>query len=654
MEWLQAVVEWTQAHPRLMLAACFLIAFTECTVFVGLVLPGAWLLFFIGAMVSLGALPFGTTIALMIAGALTGDLLSYELGRRYGHALFRLRFMQRYPGLMERGAAFFRRHGGKGIAVAHLWGGSRPLLPAVAGAYGFSRLRFLLAIIPGAALWTVVYVLPGVAFGASLGLAAEVTKRLAIVLLVVAVTVWIAWWTTQRLVVLLGRNAERWLNAITDWSHHHGPLGRIGAFADPRSLELPALASLGLLLIVSGAALIAILWTAGGQPPTIDLLAHDALQNLHEPWGVRLAALAVLCGEPVVYGSFAATLLVLMLLQRRWDMFRHLVALLAFGGLWYLALSFAPGLRPPPEASRLALHQDLILPISIYGLVPVLFGGGATINRRIAWFALVSAALLLLVLARLYLGGTWLSLAITTSLIGLVWTAGVGFSFRRHGAPALQISALAPALAALVIAMVAAGSDGFRTRVRAALPDRALHSISQDSWWEHGWATLPQRRVDLAGRDKQFLNLQWAGQLPVIRRVLESQGWTLYSRLTFATGLRWLTATGPIDQLPLMPRMHEGRYASLTMRQPIAEDDRQLTIRLWPSGYVLDQRHPLWIGTITSQRAGEFFRLLRYPVNEDRYTASLAKLQTPGFESRDAHRAPGSLTVRLLRPQTTP
>lgn len=650
MEWLQAVVEWAQAHPRLMLAVCFLVAFTECTVLLGLLVPGAWLLFGIGAMVSLGALPFGTTIALMTAGALVGDMLSYELGRRYGERLLRHRYLARYPGLLEKGGAFFRRHGGKGVTVGHLFGPLRPVLPVMAGAYGFSRLRFLLAILPGASLWTAVYVLPGVAFGASLGLAAEVTRRLAIVLLVVAVTVWIAWWTTRRIVILLGRNAERWLNAVTDWSHHHGPLGRIGAFTDPRQPELRALASFGLLILVSGAALIAATWTAGGQPPVLDLLAHDALQHLHDPWGVRLASLASLGGEPVVYGSFAAVLLSVMLLQRRWDMVRHLVALLGFGVLATLALTFTPGIQPPPEAAGVLMRQDLILPISIYGIVPVLFGGGTTINRRIASFAAVTAALLLLVLARLYLGGAWLSVALATSVIGLIWTSGVGVSFRRHGASALRVTALAPALAVLVVALVFAAQHNYRTRVQAALPDRAPHLLGGALWWEHDWDKLPQRRIDLAGRDKQFLNLQWAGPLKAIRETLTSQGWNTYPRATFATGLRWLTTTGPIDQLPLMPRMHEGRYASLTLRRPTDEDDRQLTLRLWPSGYVLDQQDPLWIGTITTQRAGEFFRLLRYPVNEDRYSAALGYLETPGFESRDVHRTAGSPTVRLVRP----
>jgi hypothetical protein len=172
--------------------------------------------------------------------------------------------------------------------------------------------------------------------------------------------------------------------------------------------------------------------------------------------------------------------------------------------------------------------------------------------------------------------------------------------------------------------------------------------MAMSEWWDTGWRKLPSRRIDVAGRDKQFLNVQWAAPLQEIRESLQRSGWQPAPRLTFASGLRWLASTTPIEQLSLMPRTHNGRHASLTLRHDV-DADHQLMIRLWPSGYVLDGQTPLWIGTVTPQRAGVLFRLLRYPISEDSYSVALAQLSTPEFATRDVRRSPASTPVRLLR-----
>ena len=652
MEWLQNLVAWAQAHPMLSLGGAFALAIIECTVLIGLFVPGLGVMFCLGALVSLGALPLGLTLLVIAGGALIGDFLSYELGRRYGYALFRRPFFAKRQGLVQKGGAFFKRHGGKGLVAAHLLGPLRPLVPAIAGAYGLSRLRFGAAIVPAAAIWTLSYVLPGVAFGASLGLAAEVTRRLAIVILVLAIALWLALWITRRTVIAFGRNAQSWLNGLMDWSQRHGPIGRIGAaLADPRQPELPALLAFGVVLLTFGAAAVALCWTLGGQPPNIDLYARDALQNLHDPVAVRLAAIALMPGDAAVYGSFAASLIVTTLLKRRWDVVRHLLATMLFALAVCLALGLAPGLRVTPEAAALHLSQDLALPIAIYGLVPVLYSGVATtINVRMFSYGLVAVVLLFVALARFYLCGLWLTTGLATLLVTTLWAAAVGVSFRRHGGDPLSLGSLWPVLAILLVALVL-DSRSVRLRVQAAQPEMAPRQFASGDWWNNGWRRLPARRIDVAGRDKQYLNLQWAGALPEIRHALDAAGWNSPAPPTFANSLRWLASSGDIAHLPLMPRMHAGHYAVLTLRQDLDEGGQYL-IRLWPSGYLLDEHTPLWIGTVTTQHAAEFFRLLRYPVSDDRYNAALAALALApeGFESRDARRSPGSFTVRLLRP----
>jgi undecaprenyl-diphosphatase len=649
VEWLQRVVEWAQAYPNGTLCLIYVLSVVECLVVLGLFTPGAVVLFCSGALVSLGALQLGPTMLLTCLGALTGDWLSYEIGRRYGETLFRLPLLAKRPGLIKKGADFFNRHGGKGLILAHLIGPLRPIMPAIAGTYGLPRLRFMVAISVAVVVWTTAFMLPGVAFGASLGLAAEVTKRLAILILVLALALSLGFWLTRWIVGLLSRNAEAWLNALMDWNQHHRRLGRLGAaLADPRQPELPALLGLGLFLLLLGGIVVGAAWSLGGHPPVIDLNAYETIQNLREPWGVRLAALALQPGTAIAYGSFAAALGLTLAFNRNWSACLHLLAAVVFGLAVWAVLRIVPQPNLPPDAIALRVPQDLALAISVYGVAPALLVGGR-LGSRFAYYG-ASTLILLLVLARIYLGGIWLSIALTTVALSLLWVFGLGLSYARHGRQAVALRSLWPALAVLLLVLAFSRQD-YRSRVQAALPEPVLHALSGEMWWTGAWKVLPVRRVDLAGRDKQFLNLQWAGSLPAVRQALYNAGWQDLEPLTLANGLRWLASTAPIAQLPLMPRMHEGHYSVLNLRHPL-DDERQYLIRLWRSGHVLDQQTPLWIGSVTIQHAGEFFRVLRYPISEISYTAALASLDpTPqGFEARDLQRATGSFTTRLLRP----
>jgi len=71
------------------------------------------------------------------------------------------------------------------------------------------------------------------------------------VILVLAAGLSLSLWITREAVIVLGRNAERWLNQLTDWIHRRGPLARIGReLRRPAEPEPPALVSLGFMLSI--------------------------------------------------------------------------------------------------------------------------------------------------------------------------------------------------------------------------------------------------------------------------------------------------------------------------------------------------------------------------------------------------------------------
>ena len=196
---MEALLDWIAAHPHWAGGAVFLVAFSESLAIVGLVMPGAFLMFGIGALIGLGHLDFLPTAAWAIAGAILGDGLSFWLGHHYHQQLRSLWPFRNHPRLINRGVDFFHRHGGKSILFGRFVGPVRPIMPAVAGMLGMPVPRYVVINVLSGIAWAPAYLLPGMLFGASLELAAAVTGRLVLLLLLLTGLLWLAFGLTRGL-----------------------------------------------------------------------------------------------------------------------------------------------------------------------------------------------------------------------------------------------------------------------------------------------------------------------------------------------------------------------------------------------------------------------------------------------------------------------
>ncbi|MBV0932547.1 VTT domain-containing protein [Marinobacterium weihaiense] len=138
-----------------------LVAMLESLAFIGLLLPGVALLF--GLAFAAGsadiALP-GCLLAAFI-GAVTGDGLSFLLGRKAAPWVKRWPKVRRHPEWLQHGEAFFHRWGGLSIVSGRFIGPIRPIIPFVAGSCGMSPWRFTAFNLVSALGWAPLYLLPG-------------------------------------------------------------------------------------------------------------------------------------------------------------------------------------------------------------------------------------------------------------------------------------------------------------------------------------------------------------------------------------------------------------------------------------------------------------------------------------------------------------
>ncbi|MDX1655736.1 MAG: DedA family protein, partial [Candidatus Competibacteraceae bacterium] len=210
-ELLPALLDWTAAHPALMGLLIFAVALGESLAMVGMLVPGAVLMFGFGTLIALGHLDFYAAWTWAALGAIVGDGLSFWLGRVYRQRLRELWPFSRHPLMLSRSEAFFRRHGGKSVLMGRFFGPVRAVIPAVAGMLDMPTGRFLVVNVLSALLWAPAYLLPGMVFGASLELASQVAWRLVVLVVLVLVLLWLTVYLVTGLYRLLHPRVRIWL-----------------------------------------------------------------------------------------------------------------------------------------------------------------------------------------------------------------------------------------------------------------------------------------------------------------------------------------------------------------------------------------------------------------------------------------------------------
>jgi membrane-associated protein len=165
MEWLLSAVdvvlhlnrylaEWTVLYGPWIYGILFVIIFAETGLVVTPFLPGDSLLFIAGSLAALGSMDVHLLVLILIAAAVLGNTVNYEIGRFLGMKLFvddKSRWLN--PHHIERTHAFFARWGGLAVILARFVPFLRTYVPFVAGLGAMPRVTYHAYTLVGAALW---------------------------------------------------------------------------------------------------------------------------------------------------------------------------------------------------------------------------------------------------------------------------------------------------------------------------------------------------------------------------------------------------------------------------------------------------------------------------------------------------------------------
>lgn len=619
--WTQDLLAWLNAHPGWGVAIVFLVSFFESLVLIGILLPGIVILFGVGTLVGLGVLEMIPIWVAASTGAFFGDFFSYLLGRQFRGHLLDIWPFSRYPAMMERGSRFFSAHGAKSIMAGRFIGPLRPIIPAVGGMMGMKPGRFLAVDVTACISWAPAFLLPGMLFGASLEVASQYAGRLAFMLIILVVMMWLAWWLMRLIYEPLASQSARWLRRGIRWSRRHPLLGRLAEpLLNPSRPEVLSVSMLGVFLVVLfwGLMFLLLLSPFSAQPQAMDQavqsLALSLRNQLADP---VMVAISQLSRWPVSVFS-AAALLLWLLGARRYSAAVHWLVAIFGGALIHLLLSW--GLRNTPQVFELS-DQAIRGPSAAMNLITVVLAFFAVmeageLKRRSRQWPYIAAALLLtlLTLARLYLGMEWLSGALMGILFGLAWTTVVGIAYRQRAKRRFSGS-----IASLIFYGCFFSLFAWQVKVHNSTDLLALETsivtreMDERSWWSDGWRELPVERTRLLSETWTRFNAQAAVDPARIAGLLGAAGWEPVPEADWRWVLQAMNPEPGPASLPLLSRAYQGRSEVLLLSKLVDDGTRIFTVRLWDSGLRLVPRgQTLYLAQLSEEKLIQRFGVFSY------------------------------------------
>lgn len=605
---LKPLFDWLQIHTYLAGLITYFICFLECLVMIGFLVPGTVFMTAIGTLIGIGVLQFTPIVLWAIAGAITGDVLSFWIGKHYHHHTKNFSLFRRYPKLLRKGEAFFNKHGGKSIFFGRFFGPIRAILPFIAGMVRMPWRQFLIADIISAIAWSPAYMLPGIFLGqASQQLPPEVATKLIIFVVLLLLFMWLVYAFIKSCYAWFSRLLDKQVAYLWDFTRNHPKLKTISSvltdYQHPNSHAQLAFA-LTCVFCVFGFLLTAFSVAHHGFTTYLNEPIYHLMRSLRQQ-NLDLVFVAMAELSPNVLSVFWLLMLGFFLIRRNYWLSLHwgLAGLLSYslGSLFKHILHIARPIgvvKIPLGASFPSGHT--VSSISILGFFAVVIAIEKTKNQRMLIYGLSSLIIILVMFSRIYLTAHWFSDVFGGALLGISILTGLTLSYRKKldytTIPSRKIAILGVLLLSLCW-----GTNlvyGYKKLFSNSQLIYSEQTINFTTWWKDAKLQTPVYRVGIFGQKIEVLNIQWAGKIADIQNHLERQAWHTITKEKFFTMLYKLSLHTNNPNVPLFISSHVGQAPILTMTKYFPTTHNLLVLNLWNSHKILSNGVPLWLGLV--------------------------------------------------------
>ena len=616
MDWqsIQPLFTWLSEHPAWSGLIVFLIAFSESLFVVGIIVPGTVLMFGVGTLIGTGVLDIQETLLIAFIGAIAGDGISYWIGIRYNQQLSSIWPLKNKPHYLEHGKAFFKKHGGKSILFGRFIGPVRPFIPAVAGMMGMPAKYFFTINVFSAALWAPFYLLPGIVFGTSIGLASIVGTRLMVMLLVLAVSTFLLVWLIRKTMAFIAPRMESFYLKCYRVAVVNSLFGTaVKAIIDPDTAERRGLYFFSILILLS---LTVFTLFIGQFSSSILLVANETVANF-----VLLTRSTI--GDQFLLSvwefyswltllSTISCCFIFLYIYKQVLVIRHLALLLILVCLAGVFLNFLSEIAL--QSTVVFANLKILVLTSFVTFIALFVAQQKSFAKRWLIFSLFGFVILMFVLIDLYFGKIKVTEIISSLSISYLWVLLITTAFRRHTISLARVR-LRMMVVCMSVVFLMSGSLWASINYDKDYTDIAIKHekvvVTYQDWWSEKSLPLPFQREDMFGIKKQAMNLQWLGDLEAIKQSLEKNGWEPVVEADYRSVLFWLKPDVSLHELPRIPQTHLGEKEVLVMMKLDGNNEEAKILQLWSSGLKIEKSDiPLWIGSITRQAVSRKARWL--------------------------------------------
>lgn len=158
---LNTAAEFIARHSVWAGAVLGLVTLLESLVLIGAFVPATALMVMAGGLIATGVLDPVSVIIWCVTGAVIGDAISYEIGRRLGPRALRHRFFRPHRRKVARSRLYTRRYGSAAIFAGRFFGPLRAFAPVLAGMFQMRPRTFQVVNVVSALVWAPVILAPG-------------------------------------------------------------------------------------------------------------------------------------------------------------------------------------------------------------------------------------------------------------------------------------------------------------------------------------------------------------------------------------------------------------------------------------------------------------------------------------------------------------
>ncbi|MGB0844058.1 MAG: bifunctional DedA family/phosphatase PAP2 family protein [Alphaproteobacteria bacterium] len=597
------LTDYFAAHPVIALAIVFLIAMGEALFIVGLVVPSTVVLVSAGTLVGMGKLDFTPVLIATILGAIAGDAISYWVGRKWEQQVRRIWPFSRYTFLMDKGEAFFAKHGGKSVFIGRFIPGIKAVVPGIAGIMGMGAWHFTVVNVVSAVVWSLAHLLPGVVVGRGLDVAQTSNPRVLVLLVILSVTAVLTWYSFKigaRMILpyvwKLRRNIAARLALNKSWAGKWSArilMNRGFVVTSQTYIILAAVFSLSFLVLT-------LFLSYGPDVINFDKSLIAYLASLKTQALNPVLMVISLAGSVSVLIAVGLTLICTLIVVGRWKL--GLLALVSFLVSHFVVIlieNMLGRLRPVTtfqvsvETFSFPSHQTT-MSLVVYGLCASLIAWnlGAYFRRYVFMFFFLLVALI--GFSTLYFAYNWPSDIIAAGLVGgaIIFTLLHIATKNRDLNP--NIHKLNPVLISSVVCIALTASLTFQVtqnldaKLAEVKPASPINHLSVADWRAGVWLDLPVARKLFDGKTAEPIQIQTNIELVEISKKLMQAGWHKSKSGVITTLTDSIVpAKSSIDQRSVLPLTNAGTPPKIVFEKMLDAHTKAVA-RVWHTSFTAD------------------------------------------------------------------